>query len=298
MNTETFIDLITGFESYLKNEKNKASTTLRAYVSDVNEYAYFLSGRGKSAELANNADVAAFLMDLKEKGKSASTVNRKLASVRCFYDFLQEKGLIDFDPTKNIKSPKIPRKELEYLSVEEINKLLEAPDDSERGIRDRALLELMYATGMRAGELASSKIYDLNLKIGFISCTQENGKTRIIPIGRPARAAVEKYLQTARPVLIKDKETDALFVNYNGEGLTRQGIWKLIKFYGEKTGLETELSPQLIRNSFAAHMIQNGADLKSLQDLLGHEDITATKLFLTVSKNRIMDVYDRTFPRA
>ena len=171
--------------------------------------------------------------------------------------------------------------------------------DSDKGLRDKALLETMYATGMRASEAAAAKISDLNLKIGFISVSSESGKTRIIPIGRPARAALEKYINGPRKVFVgSGEDSGALFVNYLGQSLSRQGIWKIIKYYGAKTGLGEDLNPQILRNSFAAHMIQNGADLKSLQDLLGHEDITATKIFLSVTRNRIMDVYDRSFPRA
>ena len=287
------------FEEYLKKERSMASTSLRAYISDVKEYDIFLSGRGKSPEEAGNADVAAFLMHLKDAGKSGATVNRKLASVRAYYDYLIGEDRIERDPTGNIKSPRIARREIEYLSIEEVNHLLDATDDTPKGIRDKALLELMYATGMRSSEVSLANIYDLNLKIGFISCTQENGKTRIIPIGRPARAAMERYISEVRDTLIGENgSSDALFVNYMGQRISRQGIWKILKFYGEKAGLSASLSPQILRNSFAAHMIQNGADLKSLQEILGHEDITATKMFLTLSRNRIMDVYDKAFPRA
>lgn len=288
------------FAVYLKNEKGKATTTVKAYRSDAAEFCDFMENeRHRSPLNAGNADVAAYLMKLKDAGKSAATVNRKLASVRAYYDFLMGRGEASLNPTDNIKSPRIPRKEVEYLSIEDIDRLLSAPDDSDKGIRDKALLELMYATGMRSSEAASARLEDLNLKIGFISVTSESGKTRIIPIGRPARAALDKYLDGIRAKFIGEGEDcGALFVNYLGQSLSRQGIWKIIRYYGSKTGLGDELNPQILRNSFAAHMIQNGADLKSLQDLLGHEDITATKIFLSVTRNRIMDVYDRAFPRA
>ncbi len=288
------------FSEYLKNEKGKATTTIKAYCADAADFCEFMeSERHRSPLKAGNADVAAYLMKLKDAGKSAATVNRKLASIRSYYTFLVGKGEAELDPTDNIKSPRIPRKEVEYLSVDEIDRLLSAPDDSDKGLRDKALLEVMYATGMRASEAAAARLSDLNLRIGFISVTSESGKTRIIPIGRPARAALEKYLDGVRQRFVGEGEDcGALFVNYLGQSLSRQGIWKTIRYYGAKTGLGEDLNPQILRNSFAAHMIQNGADLKSLQDLLGHEDITATKIFLTVTKNRIMDVYDRSFPRA
>ena len=202
----------------------------------------------------------------------------------------------------NIKSPRIERKELEYLTIEEIDKLLSLPDDSIKGQRDRAILEIMYATGIRVSELIEAKVEDVNLRLGFITCTGEHGKARIIPMGRPARAAVEAYIYDVRDKMIKNKDeekpNDILFVNYMGEKLTRQGLWKILKEYADKAGIETKITPQSLRNSFAVHMIQNGADLKSLQELMGHEDITATQIYLTVTKNRIKDVYDKTHPRA
>ena len=246
-----------------------------------------------------NTEVVAYLLELKNAGKSAATVNRKLASVRSFYRFLLEKGKIDEDPTNNIKSPRIPRKKLQYLTIEEIDKLLSAPDDSLRGKRDRAILELLYATGIRVTELIEANVEDINLRMGFITCAGEQSKARIIPMGRPARAAMEEYIYDVRDKLLRDNKDDkALFLNYYGQRITRQGLWKILKAYGESAGLEHKLTPNIIRNSFAVHMIQNGADLKSLQELLGHEDVTATQIYLTVTDNRIKDVYDKTHPRA
>jgi integrase/recombinase XerD len=198
-----------------------------------------------------------------------------------------------------LKAPKQQRKDVEFLSVDEVNKLLETPGEDAKGIRDRALLEMMYATGMKASEIAAVNTGDINLRIGFVSCSGESGKARIIPLGKPARKAIQIYLDDSRPVLLGEgKDCGALFLNYMGDRMTRQGIWKLLRFYGDKAGIRKDMNPLILRNSFAAHMIQNGADLKSLQELLGHEDITATKVFLSLSKNRIMDVYDKAFPRA
>ncbi|MDO5332060.1 MAG: tyrosine-type recombinase/integrase, partial [Bacillota bacterium] len=172
------------------------------------------------------------------------------------------------------------------------------PDDSEKGLRDKALLEMMYATGIRASEVCELKTTDLDLKIGYVNVIGTT-KPRVVPIGKMARTAIETYLDKSRATFLGSKEdTGILFLSYLGEKLTRQGIWKILKFYGTKAGIGDKISPQVLRNSFAAHLIQNGADLKSLQELLGHEDIMATKIYLSVSKNRIMDVYDRAFPRA
>lgn len=285
---------------YLEKEKEMAKTSLIAYASDASEFSMYLKDkRNKDVQAAGNADVVAFLLFLKSEDKSGSTINRKLASVRSLYHFLLREKLVTEDPTLNIKSPRISRKKIQYLTIEEVEKLLEQPDSSVKGIRDRALLELLYASGMRVSEIAMANLTDLNLRIGFITCNGDHGKARVIPVGRPARAALENYIYDARKALIRNREDDgAIFVNYAGKRVTRQGVWKILKEYAKKTKLESELSPQILRNSFAVHMIQNGADLKSLQELLGHEDILATQILMTVTKNRIMDVYDKTHPRA
>ena len=288
------------FEKYLGKEKGASRSTASAYIGDIREFGRFMEEkRGKTAETAQNADVAAFLRELKEQGRSGATVNRKLASVRSYYVFMRAQGKSTEDPTAGLKAPKQQRKDIEFLSVDEVNKLLETPGDDAKGIRDKALLEMMYATGMKASEIAAVNTGDINLRIGFVSCSGESGKARIIPLGKPARRAIQNYLDAGRPELLgKGKDCGALFLNYMGDRMTRQGIWKLLRFYGEKAGIRKDMNPLILRNSFAAHMIQNGADLKSLQELLGHEDITATKVFLSLSKNRIMDVYDKAFPRA
>ena len=287
------------FYRFLENEKRCSSSTLNAYTSDVEEFCSFLAERGKSEDRAVKADVSAYLDSVRNEGRSPSTINRKLASVRCYYGFLAASGKIGADPTAGLKSPKIKREAIEFLSVEETVSLLETPDgETDKGIRDRAMLELMYATGMRASEVSAANVADLNLSIGFISVVGD-GTARLIPVGRPAREALKAYINGPRGRMIGGKEdSGALFVNFLGERISRQGIWKILRFYGEKAGLADKISPKILRNSFAAHMVQNGADLKSLQDILGHEDIAATKFFLSLTKNRIMDVYGKAFPRA
>ena len=290
-----------GFLKYLDGSKNMSRNTVSAYNRDVLEFSKFLAGKtGANLTDASNTDIVAYLLKLKNEGKSAATVNRKTASLRTYFNYLQGIALISENPTTNIKSPKITRKEPEYLSIEEVDKLIGVPDNSVKGIRDRAILEILYATGIRVSEIIEANIEDVNLRMGFITCTGEFGKARIIPMGRPARAAMDLYIYESRPQLARAEQSgnQALFVNYMGERITRQGLWKLLKEYAKKAGVGGKLTPQTLRNSFAVHMIQNGADLKSLQELLGHEDITATQVYLSVTKNRIKDVYDRTHPRA
>ena len=293
MHLDQFID-------YLENERKKSRNTLEAYKRDIAGFFAFLKKRDiDEPDNVTNTEIVAFLMELKNEGRAPATVNRKMASVRAYYNYLVEKQIISQNPTHNIKTPKVEKKGLEYLSIEEVDKLLAMPDDSIRGKRDRAILELLYATGIRVNEVIAANVSDVNLRIGFFTCPGESGKARIIPIGRPAKAALEEYIFNSRDMIVKEnKEENALFVNYYGKRMTRQGLWKIMKEYAGKAGLTQKLTPHILRNSFAVHMVQNGADLKSLQELLGHEDISATQISLSVTKNRIKDVYDKTHPRA
>jgi len=288
------------FVTYLQKEKKMSMNTLEAYHRDLLEFVAFEGARGYTdLTETSSTEIVAFLHHLKQDGRSTSTINRKLASVRAFFKYLIDIGLMQSNPTANIKSSKIERKELEFLTLQEIDQLLSAPDNSVRGIRDRALLEVLYATGIRVSEMIEANVDDINLRMGFITCAGEQSKARIVPLGRPARAALEAYIYDARKQLLKDRtDEQALFVNYFGKRITRQGLWKILREYGEKAGIEHRLTPNIIRNSFAVHMLQNGADLKSLQELMGHEDLTATQAYLSVTRNRIKDVYDRTHPRA
>ena len=268
------------YAEYLEKEKSMAVNTRMAYEADVAELHSFLLKRGNDQPLtASNTDLVAWMLKLKNDGRSGSTLNRKLAAVRGYYSFFIKKGLISVNPADNIKSPKVKRKQIEFLTVDEVERLLEQPDDTLKGRRDQALLELLYAAGLRVTEAANANVSDLNLRIGFITCNGEHGKARIVPLGRPSREAIEKYVYDIRPQILRDKEDDgALFLNTNGTRLTRQGVWKILKEYAQKAGLENRLSPQTLRNSFAVHMVQNGADLKSIQELMGHEDLTATQI--------------------
>ncbi len=290
------------FIGYLKETKKMSQNTIEAYRRDIDAYARFLAERDKDLDEATNTDVVAYLMDLKSGGKSRSTVNRKLASLRIFYKFMISSKKIAEDPTEEIKSPKIARKDIDYLSYEDVIKLLEAPDNSIKGKRDRALFEVLYATGVRVSEIIEMKLRDVNLRMGFVSCSGTHGRARIVPMGVPAQEALREYLDHSRKIMMKAEDPDdpegMLFVNYLGEPMTRQGFWKILKQYAEKAGIEEKLTPQTLRNSFAMHMVQNGIDIKSLQELMGHEDISATQVYFGETRNRIKDVYDRCHPRA
>jgi len=295
------------FKEYLLNTKRLSRNSVSAYLRDLPEFQRFLEEKGiHDLDSASKSDVAAWLLKLKKNDMSAATVNRKLASIRAYYKFMIETGGLSEDPTTGIRSPRIERKEIEYLTIEEVDRLLSAPSETDIGCRDLAILEVLYATGLRVTELMFVNIDDVNLRMGFVTCNGAHGKARIIPLGRPARAVLEKYIYEIRPHFRRSngdgeyasKDDGALFLNYYGERITRQALWKILKSYSEKAGIDKKITPQILRNSFAVHMIQNGADLKSIQELMGHEDPIATQAYLSVSKNRIKDVYDSAHPRA
>ncbi len=287
------------FEKYLREERQLSDNTVTAYLSDIDHFERFVNSKGvHDLSQVAGPHVVAYLVELKKTDKSKPTVNRKLTSIKTFFKFLMRNGVITTDPTADIKSPRIEKKEIEFLSIEEIDRLMSLPDDTVKGIRDRAILELMYATGIKASELIDLEEGDCNLYMGFVKCSGEHVKARIVPIGRPAKNAIQRYIDEAKPQFTRGRNVPSLFVNYLGEPMTRQGLWKVIKEYGEKGEFSVKLTPQVIRNSFAVHMLQNGADVKSIQELMGNEDVAAIQAYLQATKNRIKDVYDKTHPRA
>ena len=289
------------FQTNLESKKKMAVNSVSAYIHDVIEFEEFLNTHNTN-ELTgvSQADITDYLLMLKNEGKSAATVNRKMASIRAFYRYLKNADAISNNPASDIKVPKISRKKIEYLAIEEVEELLKQPDESIKGIRDKAILETLYATGLRVSELIEANVDDINLRMGFVTCNGEHGKARIIPLGRPAKAALEEYIYEGRDKILREEDSSekALFLNYYGKRLTRQAMWKILREYAKKAGIDKKITPQILRNSFAVHMVQNGADLKSIQELMGHEDPAATQIYLSVTKNRIKDVYDSTHPRA
>ena len=321
-------DHIDAYIDYLKVHRHLSDNTLDAYERDMKQFCTHLEQRGiTDAADMTNADIVAYIMKLRDQGRTSSTVNRKTASVRAYAEFLCDTGVISREnsPVLGIKPPKIEKQEIDYLSLEEIDALLELPDGSIRGMRDKAILEVMYGTGIRVTELTELKLKDVNFRIGFITCNGEYGKARIIPLGNPCKEALLKYMELSRSKILESKmnrqkiignrevvedysqfdmkekaETadEYLFMNYHGDKLTRQGLWKIVRRYEEESGIGARLTPQILRNSFAAHMIQNGADLKSIQELMGYEDTATVQIYMNIKKNRIKEVFDRTHPRA
>lgn len=292
-------NIIKEFMEFLRSTKEMSENSLNAYFRDIKQFAIFLEEKHiRQFDQINNTTIITYILKLKNEGKASATINRTVSSVRAFFDFLFRKGLIESNPVVNIKLPKIDKKIPDYLTQQEVEKLLEQPDNSIKGIRDRAILEVLYATGVRVSELIEMNINDINLKMGFVTCSGEHGKARIIPLGKPSKMALDQYLNGNRDKLLKGKTESALFVNYAGERMTRQGLWKIIKNYTSKAGIDKQITPQIVRHSFAVHLVQNGADLRSLQELLGHCDISTTQIYTEVIRNRIKEVYDKSHPRA
>lgn len=289
------------FIHFLVVEKGLASNTVVSYERDLKSYLLYLNKVEEVSSLdeVTRATIIQFLKFLTEKGKSSKTIARHIASIRSFHQFLLREKVTTQDPTVHIDRPKQEQKLPQVMSVEEVQALLEAPDTSKVfGIRDKAMLELLYATGMRVSELISLNLTDVHLTMGFVRCMGKGNKERIIPLGKMAQSAITNYIEESRGQLTKKKTTDALFVNLYGNRLTRQGFWKILKKLTKEAGIEKELTPHTLRHSFATHLLENGADLRAVQEMLGHADISTTQIYTHVTKTRMKDVYSMFHPRA
>lgn len=290
---------IASFCEYLKNERKLSANTLDSYSRDLKRFQSFLAEQEIEAfEDTSENTVLTYQLHLQNLGRSPATVSRNLATLRTFFGYLLDEGLIAKNPTRKLVSPKTERKMPKILTLSEVNNLLDQPDlKSETGKRDRAMLELLYASGIRVTEMVSLDVDDINTDIGYIRCKNDRAKDRIIPIGKMAKNAVSDYMGEARANLVKS-DTNALFVNYYGKRLTRQGFWKIIKRYTKMAGINEPITPHTLRHSFATHLIQNGADLKAVQEMLGHSDISTTQMYIELSRSRIQEVYNKAHPRA
>lgn len=291
--------ILTGFLSYIKEEKNATKNTCASYRRDLDAYFSFLIVSGKSDPLVATKDTLThYLNTLKDASKSESTIARNLSSIRSFYQYLMVQGKIAENPAKNIKHHSSGRKLPDILTAEEVSLLLDQPQCiNPKGFRDKAMLELLYATGMKVTELVDLEIHDVNIHLGVIHCTGSTGG-RIVPMHKTAAKALEDYITKIRPLMVDHKENTALFLNTNGARLTRQGFWKIIKAYAQSAGINKDITPQTIRHSFASHLLENGADIKAIQEMLGHTDISSTQFYTKIIKNRYKDVYNKFHPRA
>ena len=288
---------IDNYIRYLTDVKKSSQNTVQSYRRDLVKMMVFLEDSGVTDVASVNAThLRSYVLHMESEKMSSATVSRSIASIRSFFIFLLEKGVITGNPTEGLKPPKVEKKLPETLSIEEVSLLLDQPNgDSPKEIRDKAMLELLYATGLRVSELISLKLSDLNLSLGYIECHDAN-KSRIIPIENAAKHALNRYLTDVRTTMCGDSEY--LFTNVKGEMMSRQGFWKVLKSYAKKAGIEKDITPHMIRHSFATHMVNNGADLVSLQEMLGHSDISTTQVYLKGRPGKLKEVYDKAHPRA
>ena len=292
-------ELLLAYGEYLKIEKSASANTVSSYLRDVNQFASAMEGKGLDLTQVLPQDVEDYANGLLRRGKSPATVTRSMDSIKSFFHYLMDRGLVDRNPDKGVSPAKVERKLPQVLTGREVELFLEQPQCTDlKGYRDRAMLELLYATGIRVSELIALDVDDLNLRSQMLVCYGQNGKVRQIPLYTAAARALEDYLHNARPHLVNTPDETALFVNMSGERMSRQGFWKLIKYYQEKAGIQKDITPHTLRHSFAAHLLENGADLRSIQEMLGHADISSTQIYSKLVNQKIKDVYQRAHPRA
>ena len=298
MGDEGVSDWVQAYEAYLKMEKRASANTVSSYLRDVRQFADDLYDRDIALTDALPRDIRAYTDELTRRGKSPATVTRSLASIKSFYQYLLSQGAVDQNPAKGVAPVKVERKLPQVLTGKEVELFLEQPECTDlKGYRDRAMLELLYATGIRVSELIGLDVDDLNLPGGVLKCFSK-GRERVIPLYPAAIRALTEYLHNVRPQLVETEEETALFVNMSGERMSRQGFWKLIKHYQEKAGIKKDITPHTLRHSFAAHLLENGADLRSIQEMMGHADISSTQVYSKLLNQKIKDVYKRAHPRA
>jgi integrase/recombinase XerD len=296
--TEFFQRLLPDYLAVLMVERGLAPNTLTAYRSDLESFGHWLFAHGLAAEKCARPDLRRYITDLRSRGSSARSAARALAALRGFFAYLIERGVTAEDPTLELESPKLMRSLPYFLSSAEVEALLEAPDVSTPlGLRNRAMLETMYATGVRVSELVSLTVGQLRLDPGYVRVWGKGGKERIVPVGSQARTWLARFLEQARPALDK-RRRDEIFLTVRGWGMTRQCFWQLIKRYGRAAGITTRLSPHVLRHSFATHLLEHGADLRAVQAMLGHADISTTEIYTHVTRERLRALYDSKHPRA
>ena len=290
---------ISKFIEYLEEEKGASENTRVSYRRDLLQMAAYLETMGiTEVSKVTKTVLNSYVLHLEKEGKASTTVSRTLASMKAFFNYEFKNGAIKKDPSDAIRAPKIEKKAPTILSIDEVNRLLAQPAGmSAKEIRDRAMLELLYATGIRVSELIHLELSDLNMSIGFITCRDEH-KERTVPFGRVAKDALSRYLDSARAELLKGNESKWLFTNCSGGSMSRQGFWKIIKFYGNKAGIEEDITPHTLRHSFAAHLIGNGADMKAMQTMMGHSDLATTQMYAAYAgTNAIREAYHGAHPR-
>lgn len=286
------------FFGFLENDKKVSNNTLQSYKRDLKQFEKYIEENGKDYSKITVEEIKTYIKYMQEIGKKPSTISRGLASIRSFYQYEVKNKTVKEDPTEGVQSPKIEKRVPNVLTSNEVALLLEQPKNIDlKGTRDKAMLEFAYATGMRVTEIISLNIDDIDLGKGYATC-RTGKKERTVPIGNMSLKALKDYVQNARNIIIKDESEKALFVNINGQRLTRQGFWKIIKYYKEQAHIEKDITPHVLRHSFATHLLQNGADLKSIQTMLGHSDILSTQIYMQFQDETLKNIYRKAHPRA
>lgn len=290
--------LIQDFVEYLHNVKNTSDNTILSYKRDLLKWVDYMGTLGiDRIEAVREEDLHNFIKYLETKKFKTSTISRNIASIKAFYHYLYKEGLVKEDISQRLHAPKVEKKLPDIMTIEEAVKLVEQPSgDKPKELRDRAMLELLYATGIRVSELVRLKQSDINFNLGCVIC-KEGSKERMIPFGNTAKKTLQRYLEKGRDALLVNYGVEELFVNCSGQAMSRQGFWKIIKYYARLAGIEAEITPHTLRHSFAAHLVENGADLRSVQEMMGHSDIATTQKYARINKNPIREVYAKAHPR-
>ncbi len=292
-------DLIEDFLHYLTVERGLAKNSILAYGRDLAKFGRYLSVKGRTPRQIRQGEIDEFARRLSSQGLSAKSIARALNAVRMFYRYLVMEKMVSGDPTAQIRSPRTLKTLPRYLTLEEVDHLLAAPDPrSALGLRDAAMVEMLYATGLRVSELISLRLRDLNLEAGYLRCMGKGSKERMVPLGRQAVQRIRTYLGGARPAILRGGSHPSLFLNNRGGPMSRQGFWKILKKHGRAVGLRSRLSPHVLRHSFATHLLERGADLRSVQMMLGHADISTTQIYTHINRARLRKIYKDFHPRA
>ena len=292
-------ELIDVFLNYLSVERGLSHNTIVSYRGDLNYYIDFLKARAMDAlSKTTKNDITNFMFYQKDKGLAANSIARRLAAIKAFYRFLVRERILKTNPASLIDSPKLWKKIPETLSLNEVDALLGQPNIRDKqGVRDKAILETFYATGMRVSEVVNLKLDNVNLDIGFLRCIGKGNKERVIPVGKKAVASIKRYPEVSRPQLLKKKESEFLFLSRFGKKISRQSLWKLIKKYAKTARIKKPIRPHILRHSFATHLLERGADLRSVQEMLGHSDISTTQIYTHINKERLKTIHRMFHPR-
>ena len=292
-------ELVENFLNYLQVERGLADNTIFSYRRDLSGFAKYLeSNHINNIANTRHSNVTDFMMYQKDRGLESSSISRHLAAIKAFYRFLVKERILREDPTSLLESPKLFKRIPDVLSIQEIDSILNMPNlKDNKGIRDKAILEIMYATGMRVSEAADLRLGDLNMEVGFLRCRGKGNKERIVPLGKKAIIAIRRYLENARKKLAKRSSSDNVFLNRSGKRISRQSLWKIIKYYAKEAGIKKNIKPHTLRHSFATHLLERGAGLRAVQEMLGHADISTTQIYTHINKDRLKGIHQKYHPR-